>query len=224
MLTPVHNSEYGLREKLKNGEFLRLNSPIDFMRFTLIYDGPLPAQTAHDSRINYKQEIRNQLHPQLAELWTTHPALHKAFERWQEHKESLVFEGLILTSKVGNFRFLPLVTKDAYLLCELDILFLRYEPKGNIVNEYGDLDNRLKVLFDALRMPKDAGELPALASPPGDPFFVLLQDDSLITGFRVNSEKLLQSSSAVLNQVRLVINVTVKVYQLTYGNMALGGD
>jgi len=195
------------------------------MRFTLIYDGPLPAQTTHDGRVAIKHEIRNQLHPQLAELWETHPAVHAAFERWKDHRDSVVFEGLIKTVKRGEFRFLPLVTADVCLLCELDILFLRYEPKGHLVNDRGDLDNRLKVLFDSLRMPMDAGEVPPLATPPGDPFFVLLENDSLITGFRVNTERLLQGSlPAHPSQVRLVINVMVKVYCLTYANMAMGGD
>ncbi len=115
---------------------IELNHPIEFMRFTLIYDGPLPAQSAHNSHIDYKQEIRAQIHPQLAELWTTHPAIHKAFARWVEHDrkgETDLENNLVWPVKRGNFRFVSLVRAAAYLTCELDILFLRQENKGRLL-------------------------------------------------------------------------------------------
>jgi hypothetical protein len=65
-------------------EEINLNYPIDFMRFTLIYDGSLPAQGDGGSRVSRKQVIRDQIHPQLEELWNTHPALEKTFQRWLE--------------------------------------------------------------------------------------------------------------------------------------------
>ncbi len=80
------------------------------------------------------------------------------------------------------------------------------------------------MLFDALRMP-EISELPSSATPIDDPFFCLLENDSLITGFKITSEKLLEPySDKDRSRVRLVINVTVKVHRLTYGNMAMGGD
>jgi hypothetical protein len=200
------------------------------MRFTLIYDGPLPAQTAKDGRVDFKQEIRTQFHSQLAELWNTHPAIHKDFWRWIEYDKKGDLEAIknstnITTFDCGNFRFLPLVTRAAYLTCELDILFLRQEPKGSVVNAYGDLDNRLKVLFDALRIPLSPKEIPPNIATLDNPFFCLLEDDSLITGFKITSEKLLEPHASTGSfRVRLVINVTVKVFRLTLGNIAFGGD
>ena len=50
-----------------------------------------------------------------------------------------------------------------------------------------DVDNRLKTIFDALRMAKGADELgrntasPQVPDKSEDPFFVVLQDDKLIT-------------------------------------------
>lgn len=47
----------------------------------------------------------------------------------------------------------------------------------------GDIDNRLKTLFDALRLPNQTNELVGYDNPAPDenPFFCLLEDDSLIT-------------------------------------------
>jgi hypothetical protein len=50
-----------------------------------------------------------------------------------------------------GFKFLPLVTKKVCLRCSLDILFLRAEER-NYVLQGGDIDRRLTVLFDALRI------------------------------------------------------------------------
>jgi hypothetical protein len=58
----------------------------------------------------------------------------------------------------------------------------------------GDLDNRIKTLLDALKIPNDK-ELPSGAKPSGteNPFFCLLEDDSLITHIRIITDRLLVS-------------------------------
>jgi hypothetical protein len=52
---------------------------------------------------------------------------------------------------VGTKKYAPIVARD--LAAELDIIFLRQQAKGQLIGEGGDIDNRLKTLFDALRMP-----------------------------------------------------------------------
>jgi hypothetical protein len=58
----------------------------------------------------------------------------------------------------NGYRFIPLVTNDLSVACGIDILFLRPGHFGQVLQS-GDTDNRLKTLFDALRMPTDANEL-----------------------------------------------------------------
>src|SRR5262249_1790537 len=48
------------------------------MKFTLTYDGPLPP-SANKPKPQAKWDIRKALHPQLKDLWISHPAL-KAVE------------------------------------------------------------------------------------------------------------------------------------------------
>src|SRR5439155_8600898 len=60
-----------------------LNSPVAIMRFTLVYDGRLPAQTTHDGRIELKHHMREVFHKQLAELWSERRFLREPLEVWR---------------------------------------------------------------------------------------------------------------------------------------------
>ena len=87
-----------------------------------------------------------------------------------------------------GFNFLPLVQKEVFLACSLDVLFLRKGGQGNIVIN-GDIDARLKTLFDALQKPQQRSECGG-ASPTEEekPFFVLLENDNLISEIKVTTE------------------------------------
>ena len=112
----------------------------------------------------------------------------------------------------GN-RFVPLVSMAGGFTCSLDILFLRRDSPGNIfVESGGDIDNRIKVLFDGLRMPRDVKELGGLPiEADEDPFYCLLEDDKLITSISVTTDRLIipRKSSQQENDVVLVIHATV---------------
>lgn len=115
----------------------------------------------------------------------------------------------------GGYRFVPLVTEDLALICAIEILFLRPDPPGSLIQS-GDIDNRLKTLFDALRMPgPDAAELGG-NNPREDesPFYCLLQDDRLISRVSVETDVLLQPTSPENadnpNDARLLITVKLK--------------
>lgn len=85
----------------------------------------------------------------------------------------------------------------------------------------GDIDNRLKTLFDALRYPHIPNELPVGAAPAADqdPFFCLLEDDQLINKVSVTVDKLL--IPAGVNDVHLVMSIKVKGLIATHGNLGL---
>jgi hypothetical protein len=101
---------------------------------------------------------------------------------------------------------------------------LRPEPPGAIITQAGDIDNRLKTLFDALRYPKKMDELPKGATPDESekPFFCLLEDDILITGVSVRTDVLLEPDAAT-HKVQLHIQVETKATQSRVGNRLTGG-
>ncbi|MGH8201138.1 MAG: hypothetical protein ACREVO_12395 [Steroidobacteraceae bacterium] len=122
----------------------------------------------------------------------------------------------------SGHNFVPLVTRDLELLCAIEILLLR-EGKPGAVIKSGDLDNRLKTLFDALCMPRDQGQLGPYLSPAEEekPFFCLLEDDSVITKATVETDTLLQSVSEPPseNDVRAVITVKIRAARVTAENL-----
>jgi hypothetical protein len=217
---------------LARGE-IELNSAVEYMRFTLTYEGPLHAEKDKDTRVREKHDIRRKLHPQILDVWLTHPELGEETFRTQtliRSGQSARDIGLELPkATIRDFLFVPLVNDALWAVCELDILFLRREPPGSIVNFGGDLDNRLKVLFDALRMPEHESELPpnVTAAQSERPFACLLQSDKLITGFRVDTQTLLGPIMGLPDDtpnVKLVIGVNFKVRKLTYWNFGMGTD
>jgi hypothetical protein len=91
----------------------------------------------------------------------------------------------------NGYSFVPLVTEDFCLRCSIDILFLRPEEPGRLIKS-GDIDGRLKTVFDALRMPNNLEEAGGLGPQEDEePFYVLLEDDKLIADVSVTTDKLL---------------------------------
>jgi hypothetical protein len=114
----------------------------------------------------------------------------------------------------------PLVTRDLGVYCELDILFLRPDPPGGAVRS-GDIDNRMKTLFDAIGMPKEAVHVGRETMPAADevPFFCLVEDDSVITKLSIETDRLLSETSGK-SDVHLVITVRLHPIAITMANMA----
>ncbi|MBL4864196.1 MAG: hypothetical protein JKY63_04805 [Rhodobiaceae bacterium] len=121
-----------------------------------------------------------------------------------------------------GYRFVPLVTKDNALKCHLDILFLRPDEPGHVLKS-GDIDNRLKTLVDGLRLPQSETEMTGIPKPADNenPFYCLLEDDSLISGISVETDMLLDEDARDdANKVRLVIAVEIKPYHVTMNNLS----
>jgi hypothetical protein len=203
----VCKSQYSLLYPLSIG---------DEVNFRLTYDGPLKAASQSENRRNEKHLIRQIFSRQLKELYDLRNADFL-------HRETNNFSDQLPHWRRGSYNCLALVREKLNLVCDLDILFLRRENPGQLIKSGGDIDNRLKVLFDALRMPQDDNEVRGFEPQPGNrALFCLTEDDKLITGFRVTTDRLLEppQSPAEENNVQLIINVEVKATTLTEENMA----
>lgn len=204
------------------------------IEFRLIYKGPLPSESCEDAtkgkkgRATEKQKLRKCFHLQLRELWQKDVGLTpdnfaqypgpgvKSFVPVlpQHAPHAKKYIDLIADSHVrcnGN-RFVPLVSINGGFTCSLDILFLRRDGPGKLVESGGDIDNRMKVLLDGLRMPidvKELGDVPI--EKDEDPFYCLLEDDKLITKLSVTTDRLIlpKEQGDHENDVVLVIHVTM---------------
>jgi hypothetical protein len=187
------------------------------MKFRLTYQGPLLAANNGNRRAKHKHEIRQKLHPQLRRFWDQHPYLQIAKKTdpiLATSTEDSLRRHLMDQHARFNYHFVPLVTAELSLTCAIDILFLRPSMPGQILNS-GDLDNRLKTLFDALRMPAQKDELGGYDLPQDteEPFYCLLEDDRLITHVSVETDMILETIPNKLaidpNDARLVITVNL---------------
>lgn len=194
------------------------------MEFRLTYTGRLLAHQDTerlDKRSLHVHDIRRAFHRQLKVLWKSHPVLREIMNSGAS-VNLYVGSGAPPLNRVyrhDGFAWLPMVTDANGLICKVDILMLRHGEPGRVVF---DVDNRLKTLFDALRKPKGPHELGSQlsggqVSPQADedPFYVVLEDDKLITHLSVTSDILLEPVPDVPQDqaVRLVIDVTIKPYR-----------
>lgn len=190
------------------------------MEFTLKYRGPLPGGSA-SGKVEYKHSIRKAFHEQLSDYWQRDARLkgltpanfHEA-----QRSEKFAYDVPRPVQGTQNFfyraccrgiEFVPLVIRIRYMECHLQIDWHRHDPPGTILSPNGDIDNRLKTLFDALRMPQNETEIPADATHDGV-FFCLLEDDSLITKLSVNTSQVLGHGQFGPNDVELTLHVTVR--------------
>jgi hypothetical protein len=217
------------------------------MKFTLVFDGELRS----NADFRRKWEIRSQLHPQLAELWQISPPLltlqrtryvpkNDHYQYLESHHSSDATElepppgwnspdpanpntmDLLAPIKRGDRNFLLLVRNSLALHCGLKITFLRKEPPGRVY-QGGDLDNRIKTLFDALSVP-NKDQVIADDKTIDDPIYCLVKDDGLISSIAVNTQTLLSSPNASHHQVHLLIEVDVRLYVTRlYNHCFLGG-
>jgi hypothetical protein len=229
------------------GEGLRRGAdPQARMRFTLIYDGALPA--GQSRRAAYAAQIRNALHPQMRDLWDNHVIMRQLSHEARVNNQwmgdlALKMSGPklpdysgpppplkqyeidlctpIVVQKVGSF--LPIVRHNLYLACAVDILFLRHEEPYQLFSQSGDLDNRLKCFFDALTVP-NGEQAQAGVGPLADPLCCLLEDDKLISDFSIRTGRLLGKDQKQPHDVRIQADITIKVIRVMDQNLCLVGD
>jgi len=238
-------SENGVRVYLTPLEDRPLES--ELMRFRLIYEGELkpsgldPLTGNSDKLAEHKHSIRQQLHPQLRQLWrtdqflSTHLVYPNSYDRQPSPAEE-DFDGgewggekipLVEAAEhpLYGYRFVTLVKKSWSLRCALRIVLMRRDPIGGLVHA-GDLDNRVKTLLDGLRRPDAPQEIPTDNKAPAsaeDPFFCLLDDDKLITELSVETDTLLDEpigDKANARWVRAIITVELQPYNVTRFNLA----
>jgi hypothetical protein len=224
--------------------FRNLSAPFrEVMKFHLVYSGRLSSGST--PKPNEARDIRDQLSPQLKRLWETHRALQvlgssswvrgagarpvfllpspspfdemQLVEEEELHKQGLV--NLCAPLQIAEKHYIPLVRKTLDLNCSLEILFLRKGDPGALVTQDGDIDNRMKVLLDALKMPSpdNAQKYPQSESPT----YCLMESDSLVQGLDIDTDRLLFPQTQDEKEVHLVIEVTVHVLRVGHWNVCL---
>src|SRR5262249_54247495 len=95
-------------------------------------------------------------------------------------------------------------------------LFLRRDQPGNLIvsgSGGGDIDNRIKVLLDALRVPHNDSEVDAdvNVSDEPNPFYCLLEDDGVVTDLNVTTDRLLFPVTDIKSHPQLDVRLLIHV-------------
>lgn len=191
------------------------------MKFRLVFEGEIRPRRA--ASLGHIHAIRQKFHPQLKRLWD-HEPLASLKDKWlrvpnpRHDPQDTIYDRIL---DVGGKTYAPVVS--AHLGAELDIIFLRQQARGQLIGEGGDIDNRLKTLFDALRMPSKAEvqRLGDMTKADEDPLHCLLKDDALIHRVNVETDRLLKDADPF--ELMAIINVTVVVTHVTWGTVSLTG-
>lgn len=175
----------------------------DVMEFKLTYQGKLTSTRTGpiDGKAAHKHDIRQRFHKQLKRWWGINPVL--IFQAKASGIDEVV---------EAPFRWAPLVKPGRHMNCSISILYLRNGARGYVLSN-ADIDNRIKTLIDALKMPRPS-ELPTGAAPAADenPFFVLLSDDNLVTHLSVETDVLLEPTDPQLDDLDSRCVISVKLW------------
>jgi hypothetical protein len=211
------------------------------VKFTLTFEGRLPS-SGNKAKNGAKWDIRNRLHPQLKDLWENNAALrdielnriwpkggnmlfhaHHSEPPPPPLKQMVGDHSLDLCASIDKFGvwFKPIVRESFALHCGLKIMFLRKEIPGKLY-QAGDLDGRMKTIIDSLTMPRHVEQMSnvCLITTPEVPIFCLMEDDSLVSGLNIESEKLLDGGEYPEDYVKLTIEVDVRIRHATMYNQS----
>lgn len=143
---------------------------------TLVYQGPLKS----NGRSEHKAAIREQFSQQLRVIYER--------DVLREHIRDHVKEACV--RDIAGVKFTSLANKVFGLHARIDVTMLSVDNAGIFSTTRGDIDNRLKTLFDALSIPPESQASVVKATLP-DLTVCLVEDDGLIRDVRVREGELL---------------------------------
>ena len=200
------------------------------MKFRLTYSGPVKS-SGNKPKPQNKHALRLAFHEQLSVLWTAKPVLRDFSEIEAPNLERAISPDYAAIMKEGiageipkkhpysellvknheeyGVKWHPLITTENGLVCELNILMLRPNDHKSVV-QGGDIDGRIKTIFDSLSIPTNGDVLSKFPPTPGV-FHILLSDDSLISKVSVDTDELLQRDATHdKHHVQLIIEVSTR--------------
>lgn len=192
------------------------------MRFTLTYRGPLKAASGSNLS-KHKHDIRKQLDPQLQRLFEFPPLSTRKDKLLDPDRHPDRAPGgnslIVKRRDIEDQLFACIVSSKLHTVAELDIMMMRPEEPGRIT-QAGDIDNRIKTLLDALKVPEQRNALPNdfVAKDDGELFFCLLEDDALVTKLSIDTDRWLDPKALERSEVWLTIKVTTRVTTQTMEN------
>lgn len=182
------------------------------MEFCLHYYGKLKSR---DNAAG-KHAIRQELHEQVKALCMSE-ALSHLFK--PDIDETRIAEDKPMFVEHGGKRYWFLISEHLATVVDLNVTILVPHEVGKIIHNGGDIDNRIKTLFDALRVPSVESEIPSSDSfdYKTTGMYCLLQDDKLINRISVQSYR--DYAPHDEGSVRCLIEISTRITRATWVNI-----
>jgi hypothetical protein len=182
------------------------------MEFCLHYYGKLKSR---DNAVG-KHAIRQALHDQVRSLCMSEPFVN-AFKSDLDGTRQATEKPLFIEHRGKRYWFL--ISEHLATVVDLNITILVPHDVGRIIHNGGDIDNRIKTLFDALRAPAVASEIP---SPDSFDYgtsgmYCLLQDDKLINRLSIRSYR--DHAPIDGDSVRCLVEAETKITRALWGSL-----
>ena len=180
------------------------------MEFCLHYNGPLKSKAGPKE----KHKIRCQLHEQLKSICNNPPFLI-AFE--PDFNKTRKPTDVSLFKQIEDKKFWFLICEGLSTSVDLSLTLLVPHQTNAIVSG-GDVDNRIKTLFDALRIPQLLNEIPSADNfDYSGGMFCLLEDDKLINSLQI---KMYQDHNPIDERsCRVLIQVNTRITAAKWGSV-----
>jgi hypothetical protein len=159
-------------------------------------------------------DIRRAFDSQLSKLWGKEP--FGILKDWEDSNFSAGAPNFL--RKSNGQTFVPFYGRDVGIGVKLEITLLTGMPSQKRVLEAGDLDNRIKRLIDALRVPKGHGEMSANLVPDSR-WYCLIEDDNVVTEIKANLGTYLASDDA--SEAFAFIKIRPSALRVTTSNLEM---
>jgi hypothetical protein len=177
------------------------------MELTLTFEGRIPAQR---SDLGVIWTMRRSFSSQLEKVWGKPP--FEVLRKWED--SGFAAGAPKFTRILADTTYIPLYGLDVGVGVDLEITLLTGMPTQKSVISSGDLDNRIKRIIDALRVPQGKGELQSDALAKSR-CYCLVEDDNAVLALRAKLGPYLGSndpsvSFAIIRARPVAINVTLQ--------------
>jgi hypothetical protein len=148
-------------------------------------------------------------------LWSTPPLGELAKYQDPTYRPNDCYVG----RRLGELEYVPLISTKLDLRAELEVVLFSTALPGGLLHS-GDIDNRLKTLFDALSIPTRQQAVGTDVEPDAR-LFCLAEDDRLITRIDVTNDRWLDAPNS--RECLAIVRVRPIAFRVTFANLGIAG-
>ena len=138
--------------------------------------------------------------------------------------QPFILDKSVLAGEAWNrngYEFFPLAPFSSQCSASLKIRILDRQQRGYLIGSGGDIDNRLKTILDALRIPNEGTDMKGIAPGNQNKVYTLLEDDRQVSSLSVEISRWMVDGPS--DEVLVIIDIETHEEQTTYKSIDVLG-